>query len=352
MRFVFPDTGPCFHKKPSSLPRHHIKNIVIKMAAVLTLNLALQKAKADRPSVVKRLNVCGAQLEDISVLEQFSNVEVVSLSVNDVTDLAGLSKCECLRELYLRRNDVCELEQLLHLSNLLELKVLSLVDNPVADLPGYREYTIAAIPSLEKLDDVEVSKVERATAEAAYPDLFSASKPPPGHGATAAAMTPRRVHSQPGSATASPQLIRRGSAPAGAFAAAPGRSDSAGSEEEVEPVPPGRTFSYGNDDIPVGGGRPRRTPAAVPPIVKPATPRVTPGSFGRTVESGSFEDDTPKKTALRPTARRVDPTVVDSPAAAPSVPEVAVLRAVTELLRDVSPAGLMQLRRQIDQMLR
>ena len=311
----------------------------------LTMNFALQKAKCDRPGNVRRLNVCGAQLDDIAVLREFRNVEVVSLSVNDIVDLSSLTNCPCLQELYLRRNNVAELPQLLHLSDLLELKKVSLVDNPITADPGYRTYVIAAIPSLEELDGVEVSKGERASAEAAYPGLYQQTPPAPGSGATAAVApaTPRRTMSQPGSAQGSPlqQPTRTRSGP---LAAQP--QSGSGSEGEVEASAAARGPSYGNDDVPVGGGRRVVSRPASTVIQKPPTPRlpVSNASFGRTVESGTF-DETPKKVPS--SARRVDPT---SPQfdAAPSVPEQAVLQAIGVLLRDLSPQGLAQVRKQVE----
>jgi len=46
------------------------------------------------------------------------------------------------------------------------LKTLNLAENPISSsLPGYRLLVIKALPSLEKLDDVEVSYQERDAAE-------------------------------------------------------------------------------------------------------------------------------------------------------------------------------------------
>ncbi len=42
---------------------------------------------------VKKLNCWGADLTDISVLRQLRNVEVLSLSVNNITTLADIKDC-------------------------------------------------------------------------------------------------------------------------------------------------------------------------------------------------------------------------------------------------------------------
>ena len=42
---------------------------------------------------VKKLNCWGADLTDISVLRKLRNVEVLSLSVNNITTLADIQEC-------------------------------------------------------------------------------------------------------------------------------------------------------------------------------------------------------------------------------------------------------------------
>lgn len=145
----------------------------------LTRNLVLQKAKADQMRLIRRLNVCGAQIDDISTLAECSSLEVLSLSVNEVSDLSALSSCQNLAELYLRQNDVCDLKQVLYLAELPRLRVLNLTDNPISQQDGYREFVIAAVPTLSKLDEVHVHPDDREDAQGLFPDPFNALLPLP-----------------------------------------------------------------------------------------------------------------------------------------------------------------------------
>jgi hypothetical protein len=74
------------------------------------------------------------------------------------------AKCTALRELYLRRNKVASFAELVHVANLTNLKVLWLSHNPVADHELYRATVIRTLPSLQKLDDTDVTDEERDAA--------------------------------------------------------------------------------------------------------------------------------------------------------------------------------------------
>lgn len=58
----------------------------------MTLSAALiyQKTKQAELTQVKNLNIWGASLENISILRQCTNVETLSLSVNNISQLADL----------------------------------------------------------------------------------------------------------------------------------------------------------------------------------------------------------------------------------------------------------------------
>lgn len=148
------------------------------MAGVLTLNLVLQKSKVDDIRRVKKLNVCSAQLTDIGVLRHAINLEVFSMSLNELTELGALSNCHHLREVYLRRNRIRDINQVLHFTRLPYLEVLNLSDNPICRDPNYRKFVLAAIPSLELLDDVKITHEERQAAVRVFPELIHFAPPP------------------------------------------------------------------------------------------------------------------------------------------------------------------------------
>jgi Leucine-rich repeat (LRR) protein len=54
------------------------------------------------------VNLWGQDLSDVSVLSQMPNVEVLSLSVNQISTLRDFRNCTRLQELYMRKNQVRE----------------------------------------------------------------------------------------------------------------------------------------------------------------------------------------------------------------------------------------------------
>jgi len=263
------------------------------MSTFLTANLILQKTKLDNLRNVRKLNVCGAQVSHIHVLRDAINAEVLSLSVNLIEDLSPLSFLGGLRELYLRKNRINDLMQVLHLSQLDSLEVLGLSENPISDDPSYRPFVIAAIPSLRRLDDLDITASERRSAEGEFSEVRSWPPPDPIPAALVGTSTPSI------SANASPNRgetpLRGGGAqtarrPAPAMAATMSNmgghhQQQRGSEDDhnarvpaTARRPSGSTSAYplvspagagggggGWDDMPVGGGRPK-TAAKPPPL--------------------------------------------------------------------------------------
>ena len=113
---------------------------------------------------VKNLNLWGNELDDCSLLARLTNVEILSLSVNQINSLRDFRGCLKLQELYLRKNDIQDIAELQFLAPLKHLKVLWLSDNPCAEHPCYRQLAIRMLPSLEKLDSIEVTEQERQQA--------------------------------------------------------------------------------------------------------------------------------------------------------------------------------------------
>lgn len=148
------------------------------MAGILTLNLVLQKSKVDDIRRIQKLNICAAQLQDIGVLRQAANLEVLSMSLNEIAELGAISNCRRLTELYLRKNFIRDINQVLHLSRLPYLEVLNLSDNPISRDPNYRRFVIAAIPPLERLDDRDITDEERDDALRVFPQLLNFAPPP------------------------------------------------------------------------------------------------------------------------------------------------------------------------------
>ena len=114
------------------------------MSAILTSNLISQKTRMDDLTRVKKLNACGVQVDDIKVLSSVPNIEACSLSANCIFDLTPLADCSNLTELYLRKNNVADLHQVLYLTGAPNLQVLRLSENPGGHPPDCSSSTMAA----------------------------------------------------------------------------------------------------------------------------------------------------------------------------------------------------------------
>lgn len=109
-------------------------------------------------------------MQDVSILKNLHNLEVLALTVNQISTMKDFAGLQNLRELYLRRNFIpASLQELKYLCGLKNLKVLNLGENPISaehgGLPYYRSVVLKHMPWLEKLDDVAVSYDEVQMAQ-------------------------------------------------------------------------------------------------------------------------------------------------------------------------------------------
>ncbi|EEH58821.1 uncharacterized protein MICPUCDRAFT_56042 [Micromonas pusilla CCMP1545] len=203
--------------------------------------LVLAKTKVESVDQVRNLNLWGNGLTDVELVTKMPLLEMLSLSVNQLSTLRPFARCAKLTELHLRKNEIADLDELRHLVGLRRvvltlfsrtfpgvrprrprlgfnpdtprrlttpsddafqlhpdvasshgttlirhLRVLWLCDNPCAEVPGYRARVVLALPRLEKLDNEEITEREReeaaavvAAANAASPKLRTALKSPP-----------------------------------------------------------------------------------------------------------------------------------------------------------------------------
>lgn len=132
----------------------------------LTRKLVLARAKASDLDSVKKLNCWGCSLTDISIFTEMPNLEVLTLSANQICSLEHVSRCGSLTELYLRRNCIQSLSELSHLRHLSQLRVLWLAENPCcgSDPVKYRMTVLRNLPGLHKLDNQVVTEEELTRA--------------------------------------------------------------------------------------------------------------------------------------------------------------------------------------------
>ena len=135
------------------------------MSKKLTRELIALKVKSDRLESIRKLNLWGSNLEDISIIGEMPSLEIVSLSVNKIRTLKPFSNLQNLKELYLRKNMISNLNEIKHLTDCENLNKLWLKENPICDNPNYREVIICVLPQVQNLDDIEITEEERARAE-------------------------------------------------------------------------------------------------------------------------------------------------------------------------------------------
>ncbi|NXQ47623.1 CU002 protein, partial [Catharus fuscescens] len=102
----------------------------------------------------------------ISICRDLPNIEVITFSVNGISDLEPLHQCQNLSELYLRKNNITSLDELFYLKTLPRLRVLWLAENPCCgpDPHRYRMTVLRNLPSLQKLDNQAVTEEELSQA--------------------------------------------------------------------------------------------------------------------------------------------------------------------------------------------
>ncbi|XP_016966465.1 GATA zinc finger domain-containing protein 10 isoform X3 [Drosophila biarmipes] len=128
----------------------------------LTEEMVIARAKQSDLSLIKKLNCWGSDLSDVSIIKRMRGVEVLALSVNKISTLSPFEDCNKLQELYLRKNNISDINEIAYLQNLPALKYLWLEENPCCDRAGanYRQLVLRALPNLKKLDNVEVTQEE------------------------------------------------------------------------------------------------------------------------------------------------------------------------------------------------
>ena len=82
------------------------------MPKVMTAEMVLTRTKADSLEQVRNLNMWGNELESVETLKQMPNIEVLSLSVNKIRTLRDFASCRHLKELYLRKNLITDIEEI------------------------------------------------------------------------------------------------------------------------------------------------------------------------------------------------------------------------------------------------
>ena len=133
-------------------------------AKPLTREMVMLKCKTENLTEIKNINLWGNELDNLAILREMPNVEIVSLSLNKVSTLRDFASCKKIQEIYLRKNCIADLHEVLHLAVLPKLKLLMLQHNPCAAHPFYRPFVLRKLPYLTRLDNTDVKSEERIAA--------------------------------------------------------------------------------------------------------------------------------------------------------------------------------------------
>ncbi|KAL3288056.1 hypothetical protein HHI36_002507 [Cryptolaemus montrouzieri] len=90
---------------------------------------------------------------------------MIPRNINKINSLADFQLCKRLEELYIRQNEIEDINQVVYLQNLPNLKNLWLGENPCAKVDGYRLAVLKALPQIQKLDNVQVTPDELKDAQ-------------------------------------------------------------------------------------------------------------------------------------------------------------------------------------------
>ena len=88
------------------------------MEKALTFELIQQKTKCDNLVTLKKLNLWGNDLSDLSILYKMPNLEILSLSLNYIRSLKYFTNCKKLKELFIRKNCISDLSELNYLRDI------------------------------------------------------------------------------------------------------------------------------------------------------------------------------------------------------------------------------------------
>ncbi|XP_040928280.1 leucine-rich repeat and guanylate kinase domain-containing protein isoform X3 [Betta splendens] len=110
----------------------------------------------------------GNQLERIEGLENLNNLQVLDLSQNRITSLSGLQNLCLLGSINLEKNLITEIQECKHIHDLLLLRDLSLLENPVQEQPDYRVSVVFLLQHLTVLDQEKITAEEKVSSVNKY----------------------------------------------------------------------------------------------------------------------------------------------------------------------------------------
>lgn len=140
----------------------------------LSYNLIEKIEKVDKLLRLRELNLSYNKISKIEGLENMCNLQKLNLAGNEIEHIPVwlAKKLKSLRVLNLKANKISSLQDVSKLKPLQDLTSLILIENPLANLPHYLQFTIFHLRSLESLEGQPVTTQDRQEAF----DRFSLGK--------------------------------------------------------------------------------------------------------------------------------------------------------------------------------
>ncbi|XP_063792051.1 centriolin isoform X2 [Pseudophryne corroboree] len=132
----------------------------------LSYNLIEKIEKLEKLTRIRDLNLSHNRISKIEGLEHLHSLQKLNLSGNEIEHVPAWlgKKVKALNILNLKQNKIFSLQDVSRLKPLKDLTSLFLADNPIANLPHYRLYTIFHLRCLNSLDGQPIVNQERQDA--------------------------------------------------------------------------------------------------------------------------------------------------------------------------------------------
>ncbi|KAF4114678.1 leucine-rich repeat and guanylate kinase domain-containing protein [Onychostoma macrolepis] len=117
---------------------------------------------------LRKLYLTGNVIQKIENLQTLRNLQVLDLSCNRIQSLSGLQNLHLLGNINLESNLISEVKEAAHLHDLILLREMNLLRNPVQDQDDYRLAVIFLLQHLIILDQHTVTAEEKVSAVNKY----------------------------------------------------------------------------------------------------------------------------------------------------------------------------------------
>ena len=129
---------------------------------MLTKEQIEKKYPGKKLEKIKHLNLWGKDLENIDIISKLKSLKIISLSANKISSLKPFQDLGDLKELYLRNNNISNIDEIDYLKKCNNLKSLWLEDNPIYinNIDEYKKKIIEKLPNLENLDNIPINDIK------------------------------------------------------------------------------------------------------------------------------------------------------------------------------------------------